>query len=158
MNLTSKSRYALKIMLYLSCYSSKGLVNRHDISSSEGIPEKYLDQILLKLRRSNLVESIRGRYGGYKISSDSEAISVWDIFRAVEDTIYPVECVDEHEGQCANSGACSTNEPWRFIFSLLQNNLKEMSLKDLEVVVATSPTCNISSFKECRPGREPLRV
>ena len=66
MNLTSKSRYALKIMLYLSAHNSKGLVNRHDISSSEGIPEKYLDQILLKLRRSCLVESIRGRHGGYK--------------------------------------------------------------------------------------------
>ena len=158
MNLTSKSRYALKIMLYLSSHNSKGLVNRHDISSSEGIPEKYLDQILLKLRRSSLVESIRGRHGGYKIALASDLISVWDIFRAVEDGIYPVECVDEHEQQCANSQTCSTSEPWRFIFAFLQNSLKEMSLSDLESVLGKKSCCNVSTFRECRPGREPIRL
>ena len=158
MNLTSKSRYALKIMLYLSNHNSKGLVNRHDISSSEGIPEKYLDQILLKLPRSRLVESIRGRHGGYKLTKDSENISVWDIFRAVEDGIYPVECIDEHDGQCANSATCSTSEPWRFIFAFLQNSLKEMTLFDLENVLGKRSCCNVSNYKECRPGREPLRV
>ena len=123
MNLTSKSRYALKIMLYLSQTSSDMLVNRHDIAQSEGIPEKYLDQILLKLRRSNLVESIRGRHGGYKISKQSKSISVWDIFRAVEDGIYPVECVDEHS-DCIHSGACSTSEPWKIIFALFADKPK----------------------------------
>ena len=128
MNLTSKSRYALKIMLYLSSHNSKGLVNRHDISSSEGIPEKYLDQILLKLRRSRLVREHQRATWWLQNSKDSENISVWDIFRAVEDGIYPVECVDEHDSQCANSATCSTSEPWRFIFAFLQNSLKEMTL------------------------------
>ena len=156
MNLTSKSRYALKIMLYLSAYSSKGLVNRLDISNSEGIPEKYLDQILLKLRRACLVESIRGRHGGYKISKDAAQISIWDIFRAVEDGIYPVECVDEHE-ECINSGACSSSEPWKFIFTLLQNNLKKVTLQELKFIFDRSPVCSALASKECRPGREPLR-
>ena len=156
MNLTSKSRYALKIMLYMSQASSGGLVNRHDICESEGIPEKYLDQILLKLRRSKLVESIRGRHGGYKISMKSSDITVWDIFRAVEDGIYPVECVDEHS-DCVHSDACSSSEPWKVIFALLQTNLKQMSLGDLEKVLSRSAGCSVYKYRECRPGREPLR-
>ena len=62
------------------------------------------------------MDSIRGRTGGYRVAADVCAITLWDIFRAVEDGIYPVECVDEHE-DCRYSSSCVTNGPWQLIFS-----------------------------------------
>ena len=119
-------------MLYLSSHNSKGLKQAWYFKQW-GIPEKYLDQILLKLRRSRLVESIRGRHGGYNLPKTLKTYP-FGISSEPEDGIYPVECIDEHDGQCANSATCSTSEPWRFIFAFLQNSLKEMTLFDLEIL------------------------
>lgn len=158
MNLTSRSRYALKIMLDLAHRRDEPLVRRQEIVGRQGIPSKYLDQILIRLRRAGLVESVRGRTGGYRISKDIQGITIWEIFRAVEDGIYPVECVDEHH-QCEFMQTCVAAEPWALIFDTLRRSLEKMTLAEFEARFGKreigAPPHGIS---ECRPGREPLRV
>jgi Rrf2 family protein len=156
-NLTSRSRYALKIMLDLSQRRSDPLVRRQEIVARQGIPSKYLDQILIRLRRSGLVESVRGRTGGYRIVGDIERISMWEVFRAVEDGIYPVECVDEHLG-CEFMQSCDAVEPWQIIFATLRNCLEGMTLADFETRLSGLPKATSKEgIKECRQGREPQR-
>ena len=158
MNLTSRSRYALKIMLDLARYRNEPLVKRQDIVRRQGVPAKYLDQILVRLRRDGLVDSIRGRSGGYRISRDPVEISIWQIFRAVEDGIYPVECVDEHAG-CVYQAGCVSNEPWQVIFQSMRVVLEEMNLSEFEAKFASDKKmCPVAGIRECKPGREPLRI
>ena len=158
MNLTSRSRYALKIMLDLAYRHNDDLVRRQDIVARQGIPSKYLDQILVRLRRDGLVESVRGRTGGYRIGRDTHQINVWEIFRAVEDGIYPVECVDEHAG-CEFRSACIAKEPWQLIFENVRRSLAQMSLADIaEQFQHEDKLCTVTGVRECRPGREPLRL
>lgn len=158
MNLTSRSRYALKIMLDLAKYRDEPLVRRQDIVHRQGVPAKYLDQILVRLRKAHLVDSIRGRTGGYRIAQDIADISLWDIFRAVEAGIYPVECVDEHE-DCMYSSSCVTSGPWQLIFNTLKDQLQGMTLGDLEKEYAVEEKmCPMAGIRECKHGREPLRV
>ncbi|WP_176736285.1 RrF2 family transcriptional regulator [Oligoflexus tunisiensis] len=158
MNLTSRSRYALKIMLDLAYRHNEPLVRRQEIVARQGIPSKYLDQILVRLRRDGLVESVRGRTGGYRIGRDTNLINVWEIFRAVEDGIYPVECVDEHAG-CEFHSACIAKEPWQLIFENVRRSLSQMTLADIaEKFQQDEKNCAGTGVRECRPGREPLRA
>jgi Rrf2 family protein len=157
-NLTSRSRYALKIMLDLAHRQDEPLVRRQDIVKRQGIPSKYLDQILVRLRREGLVASVRGRTGGYRIGRDMQSISVWEIFRAVEDGIYPVACVDEHHA-CEFKEACVAAEPWQVIFETMRTTLSQMSLATFEQQFAREDKmCPMGGLRECRPGREPMRV
>ncbi len=157
MNLTSRSRYALKIMLDLAHRQNEPLVRRQEIVARQGIPSKYLDQILIRLRKADLVESVRGRTGGYRISRKIEQISVWEVFRAVEDGIYPVQCVDEHQG-CEFMQSCAAVEPWQFIFESMRNCLEAMNLLDFEQRFGSGQTNSRSDgIQECRHGREPFR-
>lgn len=158
MNLTSRSRYALKIMLDLAYRQSETLVRRQEIVARQGIPAKYLDQILVRLRRDGLVESVRGRTGGYRLGRELQRISMWEIFRAVEDGIYPVECVDEHAG-CEFRAACGAKEPWQFIFDNVRRALTQMTLADIAgQFLQDEKNFATSGVRECRPGREPMRL
>ena len=157
-NLTSRSRYALKIMLDLAHKRDEPLVRRQEIVGRQGIPSKYLDQILVRLRRAGLVESVRGRTGGYRIGRDLREISVWEVFRAVEDGIYPVECVDEHHA-CEFMQSCVAVEPWQIIFETLRRSLEGMSLSDFEHKFANpARNCEPEGVQECRQGRGPMRL
>lgn len=158
MNLTSRSRYALKIMLDLAAHRNNAVVRRQEIVKRQGVPAKYLDQILVRLRRDGLVLSTRGRTGGYRLARGPEAVSIWDIFRAVEDGIYPVECVDEHT-ECAFQASCVANEPWEVIFSTLRMSLESMTLKTCaQQLNGDTQFCGVTGIRECRPGREPFRA
>lgn len=158
MNLTSRSRYALKIMLDLARHQHGDVVKRHDIVHRQGVPSNYLDQILIRLRRDDLVISVRGRLGGYRIGRPAADISVWEVFRAVEDGIYPVECVDEHDG-CAFQSQCISNDPWKLIFSTLRESLENTKLDVFEREAGwdIGKVRLPAGIQECKPGREPFR-
>lgn len=131
MNLTSKSRYALKIMMDLAHFgANQALVRRGEIAVRQGIPTDYLDQIMIKLRASNLVESTRGRAGGYRLARSPEKISMWDLFTSVEDSMIPVECLASGEA-CDFETSCSSRESWRKIFLALKSSLGNITLSQL---------------------------
>lgn len=153
MNITSRSRYALKIMIDLATSTSAEPVRRQDMARRQGVPAKYLDQILVFLRKAQLVESIRGREGGYRLMRPPEEISVWDIFHAAEDGLYPVLCLDQ-DLHCLYESSCVTHDPWRQIFDAMKAPLANMSLKSMvETFGDDRKMCPIGGVRECQPAR-----
>lgn len=128
-NLTSKSRYALKIMVDLARQPESDLVKRQDIILRQGIPRKYLDQIMINLRKAGLVTSTRGRLGGYVLGQSPEEISVWQIFSAVETTFVPVRCIVGEDSCCDFEEYCQTKEPWALIFDHMRTTLEAFTLQ-----------------------------
>lgn len=153
MNFTSKSRYALKIMMDLAHHSHLPLVRRNDIAVRQGIPTDYLDQIMIRLRAGQLVESVRGRAGGYRLARNPQDINLWELFSAVEDSIYPVECVTDHD-ECHHGSQCISRSAWGDIFGRMKHSLASLTLgalsakhhREYDRQGAVGPV-------ECRPGR-----
>jgi Rrf2 family protein len=152
MNLTSKSRYALKIMMDLAHFADQPLVRRNDISSRQGIPTDYLDQIMIKLRAGHLVQSTRGRSGGYRLARPASEITMWDLFSTVEESMIPVECIKSGE-TCDFATSCVSKNAWSEIFGALKESLSKIDLKSIEQRWAQELRQNVHvGIRECRGG------
>ena len=131
MNVTSKGRYALYIMLDLArredegCVSLKTIADRHDISM------KYLEAIVGSLKRAGLVESTRGKEGGYRLNKAAEEYSVGEILRCLEDNLAPVACIRSGSVNCEKAGECITVPMWKELDDITNAYLDTVSLKDL---------------------------
>ena len=99
MKLSTKGRYGLRAMIDLAEFSETEPVSISSISQRQGISERYLEQLMAKLKKAGLVESIRGAGGGYVIHGDSGSISVGDILRALEGSLEAVTCAAFHEDE-----------------------------------------------------------
>ena len=159
--ITSRSRYALKIMMDLAKHEDLQQ-RRHDISSRHGIPADYMDHILASLREGGLVESIRGRNGGLKIGRPALEITVWDIFQSAETNMQPVACLDTNY-QCSILDACISKSAWGEIYAAMRTALSLLSLKSLadkyESTDHSTPVNDIGEFfvQECKaPSRAPV--
>jgi Rrf2 family protein len=152
MNLTSKSRYALKIMMDLSHFSHQPLVRRGDIANRQGIPTDYLDQIMIRLRAGKLVESTRGRSGGYRLARPADQITMWDLFSSVEETMIPVECISTGH-ICDFEKSCVSKDAWVSIFGALKESLGKITLASLAGSWAHEhQACPAGGIRECRAG------
>lgn len=161
MNITSKSRYALKIMMDLAHYAGPqpgqahdmaagSIVRRSDIARRQGIPTEYLDQIMMRLRGANLVQSVRGRSGGYRLGKTADGITLWDVFRSVEDNIYPAGCVAHGDG-CDFSMSCTTQGAWNEIFNSLRAPLQAITLAEATNRWADEHRmCPAGGIRECK--------
>lgn len=127
MNITAKTRYGLKALMDIAYHHRVGPVQRRHIALRQGIPTDYMDQILMRLRNSGLIHSLRGREGGYHLALDPEDITVWDIVESVEDAPYSV---DSHlpDPECAYATECITNPAWDAVSGSLKRVLKKNTL------------------------------
>ena len=129
MNITSKSRYALKIMMDLALYQ-ENLTHRVDIANRQGVPLDYMDQILLKLKERHLIDSTRGRKGGYRLSRKPEQISIFEILNAVEDGFVPVQCL-EGVHTCQAEQFCQSKDAWSTISNAIRETLSGIMLSSV---------------------------
>lgn len=132
MKLTTKGRYGLRAMMDIAEYSPEGAVCIKSISERENISEKYLEQLLRKLRKAGLVSSIRGANGGYVIAGDPSGISVGDIIRATEGDLKAVHCIaDDPEHSCTNADLCAARFVWDRINSAIESAVDSVYLSEL---------------------------
>lgn len=150
MNITSKSRYALKIMMDLA-EAKSDLTHRSDIAQRQGIPLDYMDQIMSRLRERGLIGSTRGRSGGYRLSRAASEVSVLEIFTAVEDAFEPVQCLDGGHG-CMAEHFCSSKDAWGAISSAIRQALSGIILSD--IVARKVPHPFEAPTKEVQPHSE----
>lgn len=102
------------------------------IAERQGISERYLDQIMIPLKRAGLVKSLRGAHGGYIIAKKAEDILAGDIIRALEGPIAPVDCVSENNPEdCKRSGICATKKLWSELRDSISKVLDSNTLYDL---------------------------
>ena len=129
MKMSSKARYGLYVAVELAKnYESGNVVNVASLSQSTGVTEKYLEQIIALMKKANIVESLRGATGGYKLTTSPENVTVGCILRAVEDNLEIVDCL--HSG-CANSGKCVARNLWGKLYDNINSYLDTISLKQL---------------------------
>lgn len=129
MRLTTKGRYAVTAMLDLAIHADSGPISLADISSRQGISLSYLEQLFAKLRRNELVTSVRGPGGGYLLSRGSEGIFVAQIIDAVNETVDATGC--GREGNCQGGEICLTHYLWCDLSDQIHSFLSEISLAGL---------------------------
>lgn len=129
MRLTTKGRYAVTAMLDLAIHAKQGPVSLNDISGRQEISLSYLEQLFAKLRRNDLVSSVRGPGGGYRLSRGSAEINVAQVVDAVSETIDATRC--ERKGDCQKGDACLTHHLWCDLSDQIHDFLSGISLQNL---------------------------
>jgi Rrf2 family iron-sulfur cluster assembly transcriptional regulator len=129
MKLTTKGRYAVTAMLDLALRYNEGAVTLADIARRQGISLSYLEQLFSKLRRSGLVDSVRGPGGGYNLAMDPSKISVAEIVRAINENIDARRCGGEKN--CRGDDTCLTHELWEALSARIYEFLNGITLADL---------------------------
>ena len=128
MNVTSKGRYALRIMIDLAQHRDEGYISLKTISDRTQLSMKYLEMIVGNLKKAELVDSTRGKEGGYKLNKTPQEYSIGEILRCIEDNLAPVACIKEGEIQCDRSGACLTVPMWKELDDITNAYLDTVSL------------------------------
>ena len=132
MRLSTVGRYALRAMVDLASHDQGVPIQRQDIAARQEVSEPYLAQLLAKLRRAGLVESVRGPHGGYTLVRDAAQISAGDVLRAVKETLEPVACLDgDPEGRCPRADGCPTYWLWARLGDEINAVLDGVTLAEL---------------------------
>ena len=131
MNVTSKGRYALRVMLDLARHPDEGYISLKTVAERQDISMKYLEAIVGALKKAGLVDSSRGKEGGYSLLRPPEEYSVGEILRSTEDKLAPVSCITAEGVACAQASACLTLPMWRELDELTNRYLDTVSLRDL---------------------------
>lgn len=129
MKLTTRSRYGARLMLDLARHFDQGPVHLKDVASREGISVKYLEQLIIPLKKQGLVQSIQGPKGGHILARPPESISFAEIIKSLETSAFLVECVD-HPQSCPRSNVCPTRDIWRQVRQAMYRELENISLAD----------------------------
>lgn len=132
MKLSTRGRYGLRAMIDMAQSEDKGPIATHTIAERQGISERYLEQLMVPLKRAGLVKSIRGSQGGYVLGRNPDDITAGDIIRVLEGPIAPVECVNEQNPEiCERSDYCITRVVWTKVRDSIAEVLDSYSLTDL---------------------------
>jgi len=131
MRLSTKGQYAVRAMVNLAGHNGKKPVNLKDISDGEGISLSYLEQLFVKLRRGNIVKSVRGPGGGYVLAKPSSQISVGEVISVVEEPLNPVACLDKDSSGCERAPSCTTQNVWKGLAEKISEFLNSISIEDL---------------------------
>ena len=132
MKLTTKGRYAVMAMADLALFRDKGPTSLTDISLRQNISLAYLEQIFIKLKKKNLVRSIRGAKGGYILEISPENIKISNIIKAVDEEIKMLNCKKDSKKGCNNkSSKCITHNLWDQLDQHINNFFEKVKLQDL---------------------------
>ena len=131
MLVSTKGRYALRVMVDLAEHQAAGRIPLKEIAARQGISEKYLENILATLVRANMLSGMRGKGGGYVLTRPPEQYTVGEILRLTEGGLAPVACLDQHPNPCPRCGECATLPMWEGLERVICNYLDGITLQDL---------------------------
>lgn len=130
MKLTMKGDYGLRAMLDMAAYYGQGPIESADIARRQYIPEQYLDQILMALRKEGLVKSVRGPKGGHMLARSPAEITMSQVMQALEGYVPPMECLPNPDF-CKLSPGCALREVWQQIDAMTQQVLSATTIEQL---------------------------
>ena len=131
MKISTKGRYAVRLMLDLAVYNTGEPISLKDVAVRQNISEKYLEQIIGVLHRSGYVRSVRGAGGGYLLTKDPSEYTVGDILRLTEGDLVPVGCVGMNPEPCERESMCVTVEIWQKIYDAISQVVDNITLEYL---------------------------
>ena len=140
LRLSTKSRYAARMLAYLASTSTKKPANTNDIAEAEGISKDYVEQILTRLRTSDMVTSHRGINGGFTLARDPKDITILEVVEQTEGPISIAPCIKQ---ECNRSTQCATQKIWESVNKCIEKTLASYTIEDLRNMAAES-NANIS--------------
>ncbi len=131
MKISTKGRYALRLMLDLAEHVGCGYVVLKDIAERQNISKKYLEQIMPVLNRTDFLIANRGYQGGYMLAKPPSKYTVGEILRATEGSLAPVACLEREPNECPRAGECLTLGMWKGLYDVITDYLDGITLQDL---------------------------
>ena len=131
MKISTKGRYAVRVMLDLALNNTGEYIKVKDIAARQEISEKYLEQIISILNKAGYVKSVRGAQGGYKIAKDPSNYTVGMILRLTEGSLNPVACLDDEVNECERCDTCETLVVWKELAKAINNVVDNVTIADL---------------------------
>ena len=131
MKISTKGRYALRLLVDLAENGGEKFVSLTDISERQGVSKKYLEQIIPSLNGAGFLVTGRGFQGGYKLAHRPSAYTVGDILRVTEGKLAPVSCLDDDHNTCERARDCDTLYIWQGLMEVIDNYLDKITLQDI---------------------------
>ena len=130
MMVSTKGRYALRLMIDLAQHADEGAISLKAVSERQSVSMKYLEAIAALLNRGELIRSVRGKEGGYLLARPADKISVAEVMAITEGSLAPVAC-NGLDSACDRAGLCLTFPMWQKLDTLIENYLSGISISDL---------------------------
>jgi Rrf2 family protein len=131
LKISTRGRYAVRLMLDLAANGSDTYVTVKSIAERQGISAKYLEQIISVLNRAGFVKSVRGSHGGYRLTRPAREYTVGMILRTIEGSLAPVACLEDIPVKCSRSKTCVALDVWKQIDNAVSNVVDNITLADL---------------------------
>ena len=131
MMISTKGRYALRVMIDLAEHQADGFIPLKVIADRQEISEKYLESIIKLLVKAKLLNGLRGKGGGYHLTKAPEQYTVGSILRMTEDSIAPVSCLEPDADACPRAAECRTLSLWQGLDKVINDYLDNITLADL---------------------------
>lgn len=131
MKISTKGRYAVRVMLDLAVHNTGEYVKVKQIAERQGISEKYLEQIISVLNKSGCVKSVRGAQGGYRLAKEPKYYTVGMILRLTEGSLSPVACLEDEENECERCDTCETLQVWKDLKRAIDDVVDNVTIQDL---------------------------
>lgn len=131
MQITTKGRYALRIMIDLALNSDNKYISLKTISDRQEISMKYLETIVSTLQKAGFVMSLRGKSGGYKLAKAASDYTVGSVLKLTEGSLAPVSCLEYKTTICSKSSQCLTLPMWQTLDTLVDDYLESVTIEDL---------------------------
>ena len=141
MMISTKGRYALRIMVDLALHDGEEPVSVREIAQRQDISGKYMEQIISVLTRAGLLRSVRGAQGGYHLAHSPQEITVGMILRATEGDLAPAECVVQGAESCGRSGGCPSRTVFTKVYNAINGVIDSMTLLELMPEGGMEPMC-----------------
>ena len=139
MIVSTKGRYALRVMVYLAGLPEGDYVPLKEIAENEGISQKYLESIMTVLSKADLVDALHGKGGGYRLNRPAEEYTVGGILKLTEGSLNVASCTAQGAAACARSTCCNTLPMWERLDKLIDDFFEGITLADL---LKESAGCN----------------
>ena len=147
MKISTKGRYAVRLMLDVAIHGMDKNVSMRDVAERQNISIKYLEQIVSILTRVGYLKSVRGAQGGYRLTKAPSEYTIGDILRTTEGTLSPVSCLEDEENTCPRVSVCPTIKLWKGLYDVINKYVDSITLEDL---VNESITINSPANTVCR--------
>ncbi|MBO4937836.1 MAG: Rrf2 family transcriptional regulator [Oscillospiraceae bacterium] len=131
MLISTKGRYALRVMIDLAEHQTDAYITLKGVAQRQGISEKYLESIIRMLVKAKVLESLRGKGGGYRLAKAPEQYTVGSILRLTEDSLAPVACLEDGADVCPKQDSCRTLPLWQGLDRVIREYLESVTLADL---------------------------
>lgn len=131
MLISTRGRYALRVLIYLAEHSDEGYIPMKEIAENQGISLKYLERIIPVLSKNGIIEGIQGKGGGYRLLKSPDECKIGDVLRLTEGDLAPVACLEKGATPCQKADKCQTYPLWVEFYDLVNNFFDGKTLSDI---------------------------